>query len=96
MCFTKKLAKCWLHLLKNDLLLIEGNYDSNFQPVYYIVGNFKVEKLNKIYDLLLTNYYKINRNHVPTIAKGSQQTKAEVAGVNIQTNYYCEQMIYIV
>ncbi|WP_342256058.1 hypothetical protein [Spiroplasma endosymbiont of Poecilobothrus nobilitatus] len=81
--------------IENDLLLVEGDPDSNFQPVDYIEGNFKGEQLTKIYDWLLTNYYKINRHHVPAIAKGAQQTQAEVAGVNIQTNAPYEQMIYI-
>ncbi len=81
--------------IENDLLLVEGDPDSNFQPVDYIAGNFKGEQLTKIYDWLLTNYYKINRHHVPAIAKGAQQTQAEVAGVNIQTNASYEQMIYI-
>ncbi len=77
------------------MLLVEGDPDSNFQPVDYIAGNFKGEQLTKIYDWLLTNYYKINRHHVPAIAKGVQQTQVEVAGVNIQTNASYEQMIYI-
>lgn len=37
----------------------------------------------------------MNRHHVPAIAKGAQQTEAEVVGVNIQTNAAYEQMIYI-
>ncbi len=83
---TKKLLKCWALFIENELLLFEGGHDSNFQPVDYIAGNFKGEQLTKIYDWLLTNCYKINCHHVPTIAKVSQQTQAEVAGVNIQTN----------
>ncbi len=81
--------------IENDLLLVEGDRDNNFQPVDYIAGNFKGEQLTKIYDWLLTNYYKINRHHVPVVAKGEQKTRAEVAGVNIQTNASYEQMIYI-
>ncbi|WP_283272797.1 hypothetical protein [Spiroplasma sp. SV19] len=81
--------------IENDVLLVEGDPDSNFQPVDYIPGNFKGEQLTRIYDWLLTNYYKMNRHHVPAIAKGAQQTETEVVGVNIQTNAAYEQMIYI-
>ncbi|WP_400248988.1 hypothetical protein, partial [Spiroplasma sp. ald] len=91
----KEISKMLASFIENDLLLVEGDPDSNFQPVDYIAGNFKGEQLTKIYDWLLTNYYKINRHHVPAIAKGAQQTQAEVAGVNIQTNASYEQMIYI-
>ncbi len=91
----QEISKMLASFIENDLLLVEGDPDSNFQPVDYIAGNFKGEQLTKIYDWLLTNYYKINRHHVPAIAKGAQQTQAEVAGVNIQTNASYEQMIYI-
>ncbi|WP_348736862.1 hypothetical protein [Spiroplasma endosymbiont of Ammophila pubescens] len=91
----QEISKMLASFIENDLLLVEGNPDSNFQPVDYIAGNFKGEQLTKIYDWLLTNYYKINRHHVPAIAKGAQQTQAEVAGVNIQTNASYEQMINI-
>ncbi|WP_126821549.1 hypothetical protein [Spiroplasma endosymbiont of Megaselia nigra] len=91
----QEISKMLASFIENDLLLVEGDPDSNFQPVDYIAGNFKGEQLTKIYDWLLNNYYKINRHHVPTIAKGAQQTQAEVAGVNIQTNASYEQMIYI-
>ncbi len=83
----QEISKMLASFIENDLLLVEGDPDSNFQPVDdYIAGNFKGEQLTEIYDWLLTNYYKINRHHAPLITKGAQQTQAKVVGVNIQTN----------
>ncbi len=79
----QKIIKILALFIENDLLLVEGDTYSNFQPVNYMAGNFKGEQLTKIYDWLLTNYYKINRHHVPAITKGAQQTQLEVVGVNI-------------
>ncbi len=77
------------------MLLVEGDPDSNFQPVDYIAGNFKGEQLTKIYDWLLTNYYIINHNHVPAIATGAQQTQVEVAGVKIFKQTHHKNKWYI-
>ncbi len=68
----KKIIEILASFIENDLLLVDKSLDSNFRPVDYIAGNFKGEQLTKIYDWLLTNYYKINRHHVSTVAKGGQ------------------------
>ncbi len=37
----QEISKMLASFIENDLLLVEGDPDSNLQPVEYIAGNFK-------------------------------------------------------
>jgi len=46
----QEISTMFSSFIENNLLLVEGDPDSNFQPVDYIAGNFKGEQLTKMYD----------------------------------------------
>ncbi|QIA68943.1 hypothetical protein [Spiroplasma citri] len=74
----QEISKMLASFIENDLLLVEGDPDSNFQPVDYIAGNFKGEQLTKIYDWLLTNYYKLIVIMFPLLLKEHNKPKPKL------------------